>query len=353
MSLIYLVFCCLAIHIVTEGKLIQGILGQSVSFSWSYNVTFYDSVLILHNESVCCVILPDFTNSCSLKETDRFRVLADNTTPDKVKLTVHFLNFSTNDIGLYRVTRQRNARELDVSVHLETYGVHHYTSMVTVQDETSQGINRHSTAASIPDTDIEALPSKRQLLNIVLGMGGIIAVAFIACLLHKIRIGVRVYKVSSCNTLSNSSKDEVDDSLREENFPENYWTIVSNERGEMSTAIETDFERHMETSLIVHATISAQNESEDLLRGYTIRLNDKIDENLSPIQSRPVEFDEYIHPVHSEPVEFDEYIHPVHSEPVEFDGYIHPIHTDPVEVGSYNLPLHTDFVNKVYVSDNE
>ncbi|KAL3885637.1 hypothetical protein ACJMK2_025687 [Sinanodonta woodiana] len=87
-----------------------------------------------------------------------------------------------------------------------------------------------------------------------------------------------------------------DERSAEETPPANYWTIVSNEKGDMCTAIETEFESNTEPPLtgqiIRRSTMSNQSPC-------IFKVNDNFDEYIDPIHARSVELEDYIHPIHT------------------------------------------------------
>ncbi|KAK3583503.1 hypothetical protein CHS0354_025636 [Potamilus streckersoni] len=133
-------------------------------------------------------------------------------------------------------------------------------------------------------------------------MGGILAVAFITYLQHRIRIGLQTDRVSNNNGVTDLNKDDGEENIQGENFPGHYWTIVSNERGELNTAIEMNLEQHSEPRLIAQTMVHIDNESEEILRSSNIIRKEELDGYLNPVHSIPMEFDNYIHPVHSDSV---------------------------------------------------
>ncbi|KAL3886474.1 hypothetical protein ACJMK2_026459 [Sinanodonta woodiana] len=133
-------------------------------------------------------------------------------------------------------------------------------------------------------------------------MGVILAAAFFACILNIIRICLRTDSVSKRNIITDSNIDGGIDNMQEENLPGTYWMIVSNEMGDLSTAIETHLETPGEQLLIGPTLIPTENELGETMKPADVTLNEESDEYLSPVHAVPLELNEYIHPVHSDSV---------------------------------------------------
>ncbi|KAK3594625.1 hypothetical protein CHS0354_015019, partial [Potamilus streckersoni] len=71
----------------------------------------------------------------------------------------------------------------------------------------------------------------------------------------------------------------------------NYWTIVSNAEGELSSTIETDNERSRQKLLTGHNIASATNEPEEQVQLYYVSVLEDIDEYINPIHSPSVNID--------------------------------------------------------------
>ncbi|KAK3579657.1 hypothetical protein CHS0354_014893 [Potamilus streckersoni] len=76
----------------------------------------------------------------------------------------------------------------------------------------------------------------------------------------------------------------------------NYWTIVSNARGELTTAIDADN---------AQCIIQSPPGINDVLKKKNLKhsKSPKVD----------IELEEYLEPIHSDVVEHDDYIHPINS----------------------------------------
>ncbi|KAK3600203.1 hypothetical protein CHS0354_039310 [Potamilus streckersoni] len=107
----------------------------------------------------------------------------------------------------------------------------------------------------------------------------------------------RVVRVSSVSAETNN--DVENDDVQELNQAGKYWTIVSNAKGEMSTAIETDAELQRETLLDVPNEVTKNSESDESIRSDDIYVSQEIVGYFNPITSGMIKFDDYIHPIHS------------------------------------------------------
>ncbi|KAK3590880.1 hypothetical protein CHS0354_033809 [Potamilus streckersoni] len=115
-----------------------------------------------------------------------------------------------------------------------------------------------------------------------------------------------------------ASNTDVDNgNLQEENMPGNYWTIVSNERGELRTTIETSLNSRREPVQIGQNVVPIYTESEQSIIFDDVKLNDELDGYLNPIHSCSGESDEYIHPFI--PIMLMEGVHPFCS--IKFHEY--------------------------------
>ncbi|KAK3583471.1 hypothetical protein CHS0354_025602 [Potamilus streckersoni] len=114
---------------------------------------------------------------------------------------------------------------------------------------------------------------------------------------HICRLFFRVVRGSNVNALSNN--DDKNEEVQEGNQAGKYWTIVSNAKGEMSTAIETDVELQRETLMGLPNGVPTNSESEDSMRSEDIYVSQEIEGLVNPISSCTLEFNDYIHPIHS------------------------------------------------------
>ncbi|KAL3885638.1 hypothetical protein ACJMK2_025688 [Sinanodonta woodiana] len=166
-------------------------------------------------------------------------------------------------------------------------------------------ISLKTTTAMTSEWEDEEFPFKRHLLYVLIGAGSVVAVALLAYLSAKIRTCLRVDRVSNGNTITVSNIIDRGQNLKEEVLSGNYWTIVSNNEEEMSSAIETDSVKRRQQHLIVQNVSSIQSGSNELVRHSDAKGNTGLDDYLSPIDTCPVELDNYIHPIHSDPVKSD------------------------------------------------
>ncbi|KAL3885674.1 hypothetical protein ACJMK2_025721 [Sinanodonta woodiana] len=336
MSFIHLVLCSLTIYSVSDGRVVLGNIGQNVSFSWKISIIKNDAFYILHNESPIDRYFLNHNSSISLPPPRRGFSTICYTIPENVTVTIHILDLTVKDAGTYRIIRQLYLIDLDTRVDLQIIGITHYTPGAKLKMETSEGItyytpvakskmettegiddytttalnqnvitggiNTDKTTPMKSEVDAEAFPSKRHLLYIVLGMGGILAFAFIAYLQHKVRICLRTERVSNDNRVSFSIKDDGAENIQDDNLSGHYWTIVSNTSGEPRTAIEMNLEQHCEPHVIAQTMGHIDFESEETLRTSNITRKEELDVYLNPVHSNPTEISDYIHPVHSDPV---------------------------------------------------
>ncbi|KAL3885630.1 hypothetical protein ACJMK2_025680 [Sinanodonta woodiana] len=336
MSFLHLVFCSLTIYSVSEGRIVSGIIGHNVSFSWKFSMMQSDYIYILHNESDIGRFFSIQNSSVPLQPPQRRFSTVNYAKPGNVTVILHILNLNENDAGTYRVVRQWNVEDLDNRIDLHIIGITHYTTMAITKMETTEGIryftpvtktkmetteginhytttamtqkvitggiNHNKTTAMTSYVEAEAFPSKSHLLYIVLGMGGILAFAFIACLQHKVRICLRTDRVSNDNRVTISIKDDGAEHIQDDDLSGHYWTIVSNPTGEPRTAIEMNLEQHSESQLIAQTMNHIDIESEEILRKSKITRKEELDVYLNPVHSNPSVLSDYIHPVHSDPV---------------------------------------------------
>ncbi|KAL3885688.1 hypothetical protein ACJMK2_025734 [Sinanodonta woodiana] len=88
-----------------------------------------------------------------------------------------------------------------------------------------------ATVAAVKYDGILLFPFKRHLLYVLIGAGGVVAVALLAYLSAKIRTCNRVDRESTGNTFTVSNIADRDQNLYEEALPGNYWTILKNTEG--------------------------------------------------------------------------------------------------------------------------
>ncbi|KAL3885614.1 hypothetical protein ACJMK2_025664, partial [Sinanodonta woodiana] len=153
-----------------------------------------------------------------------------------------------------------------------------------------------TTLTAVSNTDLLLI---RHLLYVVIGLGCFFAIGFLACLLHKFRACSRV-RGSSINNRSSEHSAGYRDSETPpmEHLAGNYWTIVSNTRGDLTTAVDVD-----NAQCITQTAHSIKNVLKEKNLAYSISANFDI------------ELEEYSEPVHAGTV--DDYIHPVHKGYVE------------------------------------
>ncbi|KAL3885679.1 hypothetical protein ACJMK2_025726 [Sinanodonta woodiana] len=128
-------------------------------------------------------------------------------------------------------------------------------------------------------------------------MGAILSAALFVCLSHRFRICLCEERVANTNTCAHSNQVDFDERPAQEIQPGNYWTIVSNTKGDMCTAIETEFERNTEPLPTGQIMSTLNNESKQ--SSCIVNVNENLDEYLNPIHSRSVELEYYIHPIHT------------------------------------------------------
>ncbi|KAL3885621.1 hypothetical protein ACJMK2_025671 [Sinanodonta woodiana] len=119
MSFLHLVFCSLTMYSVSDGRIMNGIIGQNVSLSWTFKMIQYDAFYILHNESRIVKFFPN--NNVLIKIQPRRRVFttADYTMLENFTVTTHILDLTKNDAGTYRVVRQWNLEDFDDRIDLQ------------------------------------------------------------------------------------------------------------------------------------------------------------------------------------------------------------------------------------------
>ncbi|KAK3583490.1 hypothetical protein CHS0354_025623 [Potamilus streckersoni] len=111
-------------------------------------------------------------------------------------------------------------------------------------------------------------------------------------------VNLRAGRLSKINTSTETNTDDRNENLQEEISPLNYWTIVDNERGELSTGIEIIVDQAREPQSIGQIIVPTNIESLRPMFSSNIKYNDEPDGYLNPIQSHSVKFDKYIRPVY-------------------------------------------------------
>ncbi|KAL3886502.1 hypothetical protein ACJMK2_026487, partial [Sinanodonta woodiana] len=87
--------------------------------------------------------------------------------------------------------------------------------------------------------------------------------------------------------MTDSNIDGIVKNTQEDNLPGTYWMIVSNERGELSTAIETHLETPGEQLPIEPTLIPTENESRETLKPADVKMNEESDEYINPVHTDP------------------------------------------------------------------
>ncbi|KAK3605198.1 hypothetical protein CHS0354_038636 [Potamilus streckersoni] len=161
-----------------------------------------------------------------------------------------------------------------------------------------------------------------------------------------VHIRLRNERMSNGNRSINSTGHDGAENLPEVKQYGNYWTIVSNSIGEMSTAIDSNCERFSGLPIDEgHTIVHTQYEEDHLVMTDADNAIEVLDGYITPIHSHPVQLDMYIQP--SQPryeaeqsmcldddnvhIERDGYITPTHSRPEKHDECIKPIHSYPLQ----------------------
>ncbi|KAL3885643.1 hypothetical protein ACJMK2_025693 [Sinanodonta woodiana] len=320
-----LVVSYLASYYVTVARTVRGIVGQNASLSFTFNNINRDIIHIKHNASEFVVVWPD-TNTL-IQKPDRVNVVIGNrTASNTTTVAISIMNLTENDSGMYSAVSRLNVTKILDRVVLETFGIDHfitnantpivettakkhYTTQKMRKKEDSDGIYKYITTAIDPSFDTEVVdfskgvPIEIYLMCIFVGLGGVLVTAFFACCRYKERICVREVRESCVNSAINN--DDANDGAHNVNQAGKYWTILSNAKGEMRTAIETDAELQRETQLLASIEIHTNGKSESSMRSDDIYVSEEIVGYLNPISSSTVEVNDYIHPIHSNPFSSD------------------------------------------------
>ncbi|KAL3887092.1 hypothetical protein ACJMK2_027048 [Sinanodonta woodiana] len=118
MFVLCLVYICISIVGVSEGRTVQAMTGSDVSFSFNLtNVT--NDIHILHEKSLFISVWPEKSFVPVHKEPDKVRVVLNVSSGERIIVMISLLNITKKNAGIYSVTQASESETITDSLLLQ------------------------------------------------------------------------------------------------------------------------------------------------------------------------------------------------------------------------------------------
>ncbi|KAK3579652.1 hypothetical protein CHS0354_014890 [Potamilus streckersoni] len=130
---LYILVLCESFAFVLEGRTVQAINGRNVSFSWTFNNTSKDAIIISHDSSHLLLVWPYKNLVSPYQRKERLQAYVNSSTSETVTITVKILNIRESDAGIYKAERQFDSEDVNDNIILQIFDEANLPWIIMVQ----------------------------------------------------------------------------------------------------------------------------------------------------------------------------------------------------------------------------